>query len=133
MKNLINRVLKWFASKVKSAELDAHIAEVKKMQAEYEELLKKNPPVYTTIKTFKGNDNEFWNWCKILSSCDEYRFLLFSIRENCIREIVSCGDAVRLPELNGRLQMIQIIDTYIEKGVAEYEDKLQRDKANPQG
>lgn len=106
------------------------IAEVQRLGLKYDEKMKKNERIYTTIRSFYGNDDAFWGWAKTLVSSDEFKYLLFSIRENAIRELVQCVDNGKLPELNGRIQMVQIIDAYLRKGIEDYEAQVQRTEAN---
>jgi hypothetical protein len=126
--NIFKKFFAWISSNSKTRELDIHLAEVRKMQLEYEDLLKKNPAIYTTIKTFRGLDDQFWGWLKTLEASDEYRFLIFTLRENAIGEIVANKGDSNIHELIGRLQMVRIIDNYIQQGLRQYEDKLRRDK-----
>lgn len=91
-----------------------------------EEDLRAAPKTYTTIKSFYGHDADFWRWAKEVMVSDEYRYLIFSLRENIIREMVALSDPSKLIECNGRLNMLQILDRYINVGLKEYEDKLQR-------
>lgn len=130
MKKWFTNILYWIVKKIKTPVLDLQIYEVKILAAKYAERLAKNDPIYTTVRSFYNNEDAFWGWAKALVSSDEFKFLLFSVRENAIRELVQCSDNARLPELNGRIQMVQIFDAYLRKGIDEHEAEIQRIKAN---
>jgi hypothetical protein len=100
------------------------LAAMLRLEELYEERLKY--PVCTTIRVFKGKDDDhaFWQWAKSLIASDEYKFLIFSLRENTIREMVGVSDAAKIIELNARLNMLAIIDKYLETGIEEH-GKLQ--------
>lgn len=113
--------------------LEETVSIAKRLEAELSGKLANADRIYTTIKTFYNQDAAFWPWAKELIVTDQYKYLLFSLRENTIREMVGCTDTQKLIEYNGRLNMIQIFDRYLSTGIKEYEEKLLRDQQNTQG
>ena len=130
MKKTFLKILYWFVSKIKTLVLDMQLQEVKILHGKYEDRLKKKDNIYTTIKSFYGDDDVFWKWANSLVSSDEFKYLLFCLRENAIRDLVHCADNSKLLEKNGRIQMLEIMDAYLRKGIQEYEAQVQRTKEN---
>jgi hypothetical protein len=106
------------------------IREVEMLAAKFAVRLEKNETTYTTIRSFYRDDDAFWGWAKALVSSDEFKYLIFSVRENAIRELVQCTDNSKLMELTGRIQMVQIFAAYLRTGIEQYEAEIQRTKAN---
>ena len=117
----------------KKKELDERIKLTDKLYATLQDRLAS--PIYTTIKTFKTTQelNGFWIWVKSLLQTDEYRFMIFSLRENVILEMVGVTDSVKIHELNARLNMLAIIDRFLQTGVEEHESEILRAKENQTG
>jgi hypothetical protein len=85
-------------------------------------------PIYTTIKPFNGMNTDYYGWvCSLLSS-DEYKFFVFDLRENVIREMVGQTDEKELLKASGRLDMLNAIGNYFLRYKHEYEDSIQRHK-----
>jgi hypothetical protein len=108
-------------------QLEESLAKVKRLAEDSQNQAK----TYTTITTFYGRDEEFWTWAKQIHASSQYRYMIFQLRENIIRLMSGEYDSAKLVELNGRLNMLDIIDNYLAKGVSEYE--LQRDQKNTAG
>lgn len=79
----------------------------------------KATPLYVSIRRFDEEDQkeQFWEWAKMLIGCDEYGWLMFTLRELTIGEMVGVSDGDKLKELNARLNMIAIFDRYLQEGV----------------
>jgi hypothetical protein len=85
--------------------------------------------VYTSVRSYNSpeGDKVFWPWVRSVMLCDEYRFLIFSLRESVIREMAQASDAVKLHEMSGRLQMLQAIDNYLIQGLRAYDAAAKQD------
>jgi hypothetical protein len=88
--------------------------------------------VYTTVRSFRGMDAEYYGFaCEVLSR-DEYKYMLFDLRENVFRAMSEEQDKENLLRHLGRLDMINVIDNYLKKYKVEYEDSIRRDTENPE-
>lgn len=87
-------------------------------------------PIYTTIRGFAGPDGQqkFWPWVKSVISEDEYRYMIFVIRENVIRDLTGATDPSVIARLSARIEMLWIIDQFLHQGVSAYESQIQRDQ-----
>jgi hypothetical protein len=131
MKRIIDAIKRfvkfWHDSRVGSeafvALLKQKIDEVDAMGTKYAKLLDSSPVIYTSVQTFVSPEGEkqFWPWVKSVLVSDQYRFLIFSLRESVIREMAQASDVIKLHEMSGRLQMLQVIDNYLTRGLKEYE------------
>jgi len=126
MTNKIVQYLRWLFVRDNDliTDLKSKIVGVSKLQREYSALIDETPKIYTTIKSFISADEKYYGWVKQLIQSDEYRYTIFDLRENTIREMTACNDASKLLEFNGRLNMLKILDAYLEKGLSEYENKV---------
>ena len=106
------------------------IEELKRIEEALNQKLAAANTVYTTVRSFRGMDAEYYGFaCEVLSR-DEYKYLLFDLRENVFREMSEEQDREKLLRHLGRLDMINVIDNYLKKYKAEYEDSIRRDTEN---
>lgn len=108
-------------------ELQKKIDEAEKLTEELQNKL--NTPILSTIKSLRRTDsdrNRYFRWLRDLLYSDEWRFLVFELRENTISEMCGVLDFNKLVELNARLSMLNIICNYIKTEVDNYEDQVQR-------
>lgn len=100
-----------------------------------DDLLEKGKrPVFTTIISLFGSDNDrnrFYKWMRNTISCDEWKFLVYQLRENTITEMCGVSDSLKLVELNARLSMLEIICRHMKTEVENYENQVQRNKEDP--
>lgn len=104
--------------------IDKALVDVDKLRCELETI--KKVPIFTTIRTFR-TEEEFgglWQWVKSTIMTDEYKFIMFILRENTIREMVGVTEAIKIQELNARLNMLAIIDRYLSTEVEQHEIKV---------
>jgi hypothetical protein len=102
------------------------IEELNRIEKALNDKLSEVNTVYTTIKIFSGIDTSYYSWlCGILKS-EEYRYLLFDLRENVLRDMVSTSDKEQIMRNMGRLDMIGIIDNYINRYKIDYENSIRR-------
>ena len=80
--------------------------------------------VYTTIKTFTGMNTEYYGWVTRLLDSEEYKFMMFDLRENIIRETIGSKDENDMLRNAGRLDMINVIGNYLVRYKKEYEEKV---------
>lgn len=113
--------------------LQGKVAAVESMREQYETMISKAEKIYTPVRSFnsEAGDKLFWPWVKVLLSSEEYKYLIFSMRENVIRELVQASDVNAIHDLSGRLKMLQIIDNFLTTGLIHYDNaqksKVQRD------
>ena len=110
--------------------LVSQITKVKKLAADYEKKIAASDVVYTTVaQTFNSENGEkvFWPWVRSVLISDEYKFLIFTMRENVIRELSQTSDVTRIHEINGQLKMLLIIDSFLSRGLTQY-DAEQKNK-----
>jgi hypothetical protein len=121
--NWLKKIWKFiFNRKINALEimLRAKIDEVEKMRVEFEN---KAPVVYTTIRSYnsENGDKVFWPWVRSVLVSDEYRYLIFTLRENVIRELTQTSDITSIHEANGQLKMLQMLDTFLTRGLKQYD------------
>lgn len=115
---------------LKSILFKKELKQLRELEAKLDSKLREQEIVYTTIKTHKGIDREYYSWvCNTLAS-EEYRFCLFDIRENIIREMAGIEDKEKAVRFLGRLDMVNIIENYLRGYKNEYEAALRRDSQN---
>jgi len=122
IKSIINAVKSYFARRFMLRKLlESKLREVEKMEVAYNEKLARCETVYTTVQTYNGKERNtvFWAWVRSVLVSDEYKFLMFSLRESTIRELAQCSDTSRIIEINGQLKMLQVIDNYLTRGLAQ--------------
>jgi hypothetical protein len=125
----IESIKQWLRSGRLAKILENQIADVKNIKRDYESRLAKLDVIYTTVRSFNGEsgDKIFWPWARSVLLSEEYRYLIFIMRENVIRELTQTSDIIRIHELNGQLKMLQIMDTFLTRGLAQY-DAEQKNK-----
>jgi hypothetical protein len=108
--------------------LKTEVSKVKALELALQNKINKAEQIHTTIRTFYGEngDKEFWPWAKRLVASDEYKYLLFFLRENTIREYTQTSAPATMIEINGKLKMLAELDIYLNRGIEEYE----RDQKN---
>lgn len=110
------------------------IAEADKLLRLAEERSKS--PVYTTIKSFfrtKEDEFGYYRWLRSTISSDEWKFMLFQLREATIAEMVGVVDSVQLLTLNARLSMLAIIDRFLNTETENYETQFRRTQEDSEG
>lgn len=92
-------------------------------------------PIYSTIKPFRAPSevSQLISWIKGTINSDEYKFVIFQLRENTIAEMVGVTEADKIRELNARLNMLAIIDKYLHIEVEKYEAKIRRPEEDSKG
>ena len=92
-------------------------------------------PVYTTIPTFAGPEamNRFWEWVRRMISCDEYRFMIFMLRENVIERLATTSDKDAVMEYKAFLLMLSNIDRFLQEGTQQNVIEIQRSQENTEG
>jgi hypothetical protein len=87
------------------------------------------PVVYTPVHSFNSvaGDKLFWPWTRAVLASEEYKYLIFSLRESVINEIVQTSEPDKMRELNGQLKMLKVIDNYLTTGLTQY-DAEQKNK-----
>jgi hypothetical protein len=139
MKKIIDFFKKWFwffkhASKYHAlcGVLEKHIDKAKVIEQSLNEKLTSNIPIFTTVRSFnsENGDKAFWPWVRALLTSDEYKYLLFCLRENTIRDLTMATNIDLIHEINGRLKMLQMLDMYLTQGLTQYDNeqkaKIQR-------
>ena len=115
-----------------TALLERKMTEVNDMRITLDKKISAAEVVYTPVKSFnsEAGDKLFWPWAKELLTSEQYKYLIFFMRANNIRELVQTSDVNMVHELNGRLKMLQIIDNFLTTGLTQYdnENKVQRDR-----
>jgi hypothetical protein len=106
-----------------SGVLENTIKSVDELRKEADEKLKRAEVIYTTVRSFASENGEklFWPWVRAVLVSDEYKYLIFFLRENTIRELVQTSDVNMIHEINGRLKMLQILDTFLAQGLTQYD------------
>lgn len=114
----------------KEIQAEKVLSRAEELKNELEQRVKS--PVFTTIRTFRepGEYNAYMVWIKSVITSDEYRFLVFQLRENTIMEMVGVTDADKIKELNSRLNMLMIIDKYLHHELENYETQIRRSEEN---
>jgi hypothetical protein len=104
-------------------EVKRKLEETKMLAAQYEKKIADADKIYTTIRTFHSEDGDkaFWPWVRSIYVSDEYRYLVFLLRENTIREYTQTTDIVTIHEINGKLKMLSEMDALITQGLRAYE------------
>jgi hypothetical protein len=110
--------------------VQGRIDDLNALEVQQDRMMATSPKLYTTIEGFKGRDDEFFGWVKQLIESPQYRYLIFDLRENTLREMVGCLDHAKLIDFNGRLNMLLILDAYLSKGLLEHEDKIRGNQAS---
>jgi hypothetical protein len=106
------------------------VEELKRIEKAMNEKLEIADMVYTTVRSFRGIDAEYYGWvCETLSR-DEYRYMLFDLRENVFREMSDQDDKEKVMRSMGRLDMINVIDNYLKRYKRDYEDSIRRNIEN---
>ncbi|MBN1294372.1 MAG: hypothetical protein JXB48_21225 [Candidatus Latescibacteria bacterium] len=100
------------------------VIELKEIENKLLEAISREKTVYTTIRSFKGMNQEYYSWVSTLISTEQYKFLLFDLRENVIREMTNDKNIQRCL---GRIDMISIIDNYLKTYKRDYEEEFRRD------
>ena len=108
----------------------SRVEELKRIEEALTAKLEAQNTVYTTIRSFKGLNKEYYGWvCEVLSR-DEYPYLLFDLRENVIREMSIVDDKEKSSRFLGRLDMLNVIDNYLNTYKREYENSIRRNSEN---
>ena len=133
MKNFFRRIITFFSLLLPNAKdkafLQEQIKKVYEMQAQLLKQLAQSERVYTSVQSFNSTagDKLFWPWTRALIASDEYKYLIFSLRESVINELVQVSEPDKMRELNGQLKMLKVIDNYLTTGLAQY-DAEQKNK-----
>jgi hypothetical protein len=117
---------------IKIAETDKALSEARALSKEYRNAIDKADTVYTTIRSFRDDPSSYWQWAKSLRDSDQFKFMIFQLRENVIREMVGCYDKDKLLVHVGRMEMLNVLTTYLSAGVNEYETSVSRTKEDSQ-
>jgi len=140
MKKLIAELRVFWADLVKALKHVIHkpldkmlaekIDEVSALYDKYQRLLAVAPVVYTVVRSYnsENGDKVFWPWVKNVLLSEEYKYLIFSMRENVIRELAQTSDPDKMREINGQLKMLQILDAYLTRGLTQYESEQAKNK-----
>jgi hypothetical protein len=105
--------------------LETELERTKALAETYEAKIEKADHVYTTIKSFSHEDGDkiFWPWVRQLISSDEYRYLIFLMRENTIREYTITENPIVISEINGKIKMLGEICIFLTQGLKAYDAK----------
>ena len=93
MKNFFRRIITFFSRFIPNAKDKAffqeQIKKVYEMQAQLEKQLAQSERVYTSVQSFNSaaGDKLFWPWTRALIASDEYKYLIFSLRESVITPV----------------------------------------------
>jgi len=89
------------------------------------ELLEKRSlvPIYTTTPVFitDADQKQFWAWAQMVICTNEYRWLMFYFRESIIDELIGKTEPAVVMELHARMNMLAIINRYLQECVKKYE------------
>lgn len=124
----MKRLLYWLVKWIKTAEADRVLADARRLADDYQKAIDKADHVYTTIRSFRDEPAAYWQWAKAVLDSDQFRFLVFQLRENIIREMSGCYDKDKLIAQLGRMEMLHIISNYLRSGIDEYENSIRRTK-----
>lgn len=129
---MINRLIKWLFGGLierKATEIvDKQLQELRLIENQFEELSKRTPRTYTTIRSFSGHNAEYYTWVNSVLNSEEYRYFIFDLRENIIREMIGMKDEKDLLKKTGQLETINVIGNYLIRYKTEYEDTISRNK-----
>ena len=133
---MIKKIVLWFTQWIdafKDAEterqkielLDHGIAQTAKLADEYEKKIADANTIYTTVRSFRGEDGDkvFWAWVRSVFVSDEYRFLVFTLRENIIQRMTQTSSVDALHEETGMLKMLFILDSFLNQGLAKHDEQ----------
>ena len=106
------------------------INDVLDIESKYDKKMSTAPVVYTMVRSYNSEtgDKVFWPWVKNVLMSEEYKYLLFTMRENVIREMVQASDPAKMHEISGQLKMLQILDAYLARGLTQYEFEQTKNK-----
>jgi hypothetical protein len=106
-----------------SMSLQKNIEMARGIIAEHERKAKDAQIIYTPVKNYNSSNGDkiFWPWVRSVLVSEEYKYLIFVMRENTIRELAETSDIVRIHEANGQLKMLAMIDSYLNRGLAQYD------------
>ena len=100
------------------------------IEQELDRKMNEKEVIYTTVRSFKGLDAEYYSWICDVVKKDCYRFFQFDLRENIIREMSTMNDEKEIIRQLGRLDMLNVIDNYFFKYKGEYENSIRRNSEN---
>ena len=77
------------------------------------------------MRSFRGEDGDkvFWAWVRSVFVSDEYRFLIFTLRENIIQRMTQTSSIDALHEETGMLKMLFILDSFLTQGLAQHDEQ----------
>jgi hypothetical protein len=135
VKNIIHfiKVFFYYLFRRDAAFIRQKLAEVEQFRAILAKQQANAPVVYTSVQSFnsQAGDKLFWPWVRMLIKSEEYKYLIFSLRESVIGELVQTSDPDKMRELNGQLKMLKVIDNYLTTGLTQYDaeqkNKVRRD------
>jgi len=108
----------------------SRVEELKRIEEALNAKLEQQNTVYTTIRSFKGLNKQYYNWICELIAREEYAYMLFDLRENIIRQMSLSDDKEKAARYLGRLDMLNVIDNYLKQYKREYEDQIRRNSKN---
>ena len=123
---MINWLLTFFFGDLYRKRID----ELNRIEQALNDKIAKVNTTYTTVKSFRGMDKTYYSWLCVILERDEYRYMLFDIRENILREMAGRSDKDQVMRDLGRLDTIGIIDNYIKRYKAEFEEWCRKEESN---
>jgi hypothetical protein len=131
VKNIIHfiKVFFYYLFRRDAAFIRQKLAEVEQFRVILAKQQANAPVVYTSVQSFnsQAGDKLFWPWVRMLIKSEEYKYLIFSLRESVINELVQVSEPDKMRELNGQLKMLKVIDNYLTTGLTQY-DAEQKNK-----
>ena len=113
-------MISWIKRVLFKSDLD----EIKRIELALKEKVENVNTIYSTAKSFKGINVEYYSFvCELLQK-EEYRYMLFDIRESVIKGMAETTDKELFARCVGRLDTINIIDNYLKRYKQEYEDSI---------
>lgn len=126
---MINKIRNWLFRDYHKL-MDERVEELKAIESAFEQKKAQIVPVYTTIRAMQGTNAEYYGWTCALLASDEFKYFLFDLRENILRELVGMEDSTKIQRHIGRLEMINVVENYLKRLKLEYEDKILRSEAH---